>query len=301
MSNTTKSWLILFLLACIWGSSFILMKKAMIASDGTPIFSDTQVGALRMAIAAAVLVPFALKGLRKLKDFKTVLFLAIVGFCGNFFPAFLFTYSETGISSGYAGMLNSCTPIFAILIGWIVFQNKLNRQQILGVAIGTIGVISLMIAGRNLSISGDWSHIIAVIIATFFYAISLNTIKYKLTEMKSVEIASLAFLIILLPSIIISLQQGSLTTIETNPYATEGLIYISILSIVGTSFALIIFNRLIALSSVLFASSVTYLIPVIAVLIGIYFGENINVYQIASMLVVVSGIFIANRKTTKQL
>ena len=125
------------------------MKRAMFTIDEKPIFSDTQVGALRMFIAALVLLPFALKDIKLLKNWKTFGKLAIVGFCGNFFPAFLFTYAETGISSGYAGMLNSCVPIFAILIGAFVFKDRLTRIQLIGILIGTGGVISLMIAGQN--------------------------------------------------------------------------------------------------------------------------------------------------------
>lgn len=294
MSNKTMSWFLLILLALIWGSSFILMKRAMYAPSGAPIFNDTQVGALRMVIAGSVLLPLALKNLRKLKGWKTIGKLAIVGFCGNFFPAFLFTYSETGISSGYAGMLNSCTPIFAILIGAFVFKDRLTPIQLVGIIIGTSGVISLMIAGHNLSIGGNWTHVFAIVIATVFYAISLNTIRHTLSHLKSFQIASLAFFITLAPSIVIALQQGVIGTFKSNPEAGGGMMAIVILSVVGTAFALIIFNRLIALSSVIFASSVTYLIPIIAVIIGLSFGETINAWQIGSMAVVIAGVFIAN-------
>jgi drug/metabolite transporter (DMT)-like permease len=294
MSKRTLSWILLIVLAIIWGSSFILMKRAMYATTGETIFSDSQVGAMRMVIAGIVLLPFALVHLSQLRDWKTVGKLAIVGFCGNFFPAFLFTYSETGISSGYAGMLNSCTPIFALLIGALVFKDRLTKIQLLGVFIGTIGVVSLMISGQNLSISGNWTHVFAIVIATTCYAISLNTIRHTLSHLKSFQIASLAFLITLLPSILIALQQDVVGTLQTHPKALEGLTAIVILSVVGTAFALIIFNRLIALSSVIFASSVTYLIPIVAVIIGFSFGETINGWQIAAMSVTILGVFIAN-------
>jgi drug/metabolite transporter (DMT)-like permease len=294
MSKRSLSWILLLFLALIWGSSFILMKRAMYATTGESIFSDSQVGALRMVVAGVVLLPFALVHLSKLRDWKTVGKLAIVGFCGNFFPAFLFTYSETGISSGYAGMLNSCTPIFALIIGAFVFKVRLTKIQLIGVFIGTIGVVSLMISGQNLSISGNWTHVLAIVIATICYAISLNTIRHTLSHLKSVQIASLAFLITLVPSILIALQQDVVGTFQTHPKALEGATAILILSVVGTAFALIVFNRLIALSSVMFASSVTYLIPIVAVIIGLSFGETINAWQIAAMGVTIVGVFIAN-------
>ena len=300
MSNRTKSWILLVFLALIWGSSFILMKRAMFTADEKPIFNDTQVGALRMVIAATVLLPFAFKNLSLLKNWKTFGKLAIVGFCGNFLPAFLFTYAETGISSGYAGMLNSCVPIFAILIGAFVFKDRLTPIQLIGILIGTVGVISLMIAGQNLSISGNWTHVFAIMIATICYAISLNTIRHTLSHLKSFQIASLAFFITILPSTIIALQQDVIGTFQTTEESGNGLIAIIILSIIGTAFALVVFNRLIAISSVMFASSVTYLIPIVAVIIGLYFGEKINSWQIASMAVVISGVFIANLAKRKK-
>lgn len=294
MTKEVKGWLLLLLLACVWGSSFILMKKGMFTDDETPIFSDVQVGALRMLIAGLVLLPLAIRHLRKIESFKQFFMLAIVGFTGNFFPAFLFTYSETGLSSGFAGMLNSFTPIFTIIIGFFVFNIRLTLIQIIGVIIGTIGIVLLMIAGKNLSITGTWFHIFAIVLATFMYAISLNTIKHTLQMFKAVEITSLAFFIVLLPAIIVSIYTGTFETIQTNEHALEGLGYISVLAIVGTALAVIVFNQIISYSSALFASSVTYFIPIVAVLIGIGFGEKIGWSQIGAMGLVLVGVFIAN-------
>ena len=301
MTSEKKSWIYLIALSLIWGSSFILMKKGMYTSSGEIIFSDTQGASLRMIIATVTLLPFAIISLRKIRMLKKFLMLTIVGACGNFLPAFLFTYAETGISSGYAGMLNSFTPIFAILVGLIVFKERLNKLQYVGVGIGTVGVVLLMLAGSDLSISGNATHMLAVVLATFCYGVSLNVIKKTLPDLKSVEITSLSFLIVFLPSILIGWKVDVVNTFQENEFAMQGLLYISILSIVGTAIALIIFNSLVAISTVVFASSVTYLIPVIAVLIGIYFGERINLGQVASMFVILVGVFITNYLGKKKL
>jgi drug/metabolite transporter (DMT)-like permease len=293
MSKQTISWLLLLLLACIWGSSFILMKKGMFAEDGTAIFSSEQVGSLRMLIAALALLPISIGKLKKL-SWKNILPLAIVGFCGNFFPAFLFTYAETGISSGLAGMLNSFTPIFTIIIGFLFFKTKLTNKQILGTIIGTLGIIALVLTGKTASLNGDWDHILAIVLATLLYAISLTTIKNKLSNFNSFEITSLAFLIIFPFSIGGFFITDTLQTFNSNPMAYQGIFYIIILSIVGTALAVVLFNRIIAFSSALFASSVTYFIPIVAVLIGFTFGETINLWQVLSMLIVLSGVIIAN-------
>lgn len=293
-SDSFKSWFFLFSLSLVWGSSFILMKLSMFDADGGEIYSDSQVASLRMLIASICLLPFAARAFRKVKSTKTWVMLALVGFCGNFFPAFLFTYSETGISSGYAGMLNSFTPIFALILGFVVFGQRLSRIQMLGVGVGLVGVFSLMLAGRDLEMKGDLTHVLAVVVATFFYAVSLNVIKHTLHGLKGVEITALSFLIIFIPSLIFSFASGSFEKIELSSNVSHGLIPLVILSVVGTAFAVIIFNYLIAMTSVLFASSVTYLIPVVAVLIGVAMGERISWVQILSMGVVLLGVFISN-------
>lgn len=269
------------------------MKLGMETTSGEPIFTHTQVAALRMALAGIFLLPFAISGIRKLTK-RNIVLLTVVGLFGNFFPAFLFTFSETGISTGYAGMLNSCTPIFALIIGFVIFKDRLTQIQVVGVAIGTVGIVGLTLAGQDLSIKGSWVHILAVVAATFCYAVSLNTIRHTLKHLKSLEITSLSFLIILLPAIIISIKSGVFDTFETNPHAWTGFGYIALLSAVGTALAVVLFNKLIANSSVLFASSVTYLIPIVAVLIGLGFNERINRWQILSMLVILLGVFVAN-------
>lgn len=294
MSKELKSWGLLLFLACIWGSSFILMKRGMHTVDGLPIFSDLQVGAMRMLIAGLVLAPFAVRHVKKIKTWQQFISLSIVGFSGNFFPAFLFTYAETGLSSGFAGMLNSFTPIFTIIIGFFVFKVKLSSIQLLGIAIGTTGIVLLMFAGKSISMTGTWFHILAIVLATLMYGISLNTIKHTLQMFKAIEITSLAFFIVLIPAAIANLTFGTALTFQQNPHAMEGLGYITILSVVGTALAVILFNKIISISSALFASSVTYFIPIVAVLIGLYFGEQISWGQVGSMCIVLLGVFILN-------
>lgn len=294
MTKELKGFVLLLILACIWGSSFILMKKGMYTIEDEVIFTAPQVGALRMLIAGLALSPFALVHLKKIKTWKQFVSLSIVGFSGNFFPAFLFTYAETGLSSGFAGMLNSFTPIFTILIGFIIFKVRLNFVQLVGVIIGTGGIVLLMIAGKNLSMTGTWFHILAIVLATFMYAISLNTIKHTLQMFTAIEITSLAFFIVLIPAAIANLTFGTAQTFQTNEHAFYGLGFIAILSLIGTALAVVLFNRIISVSSALFASSVTYFIPIVAVLIGLYFGEKISWGQVGSMLIVLCGVFIVN-------
>lgn len=302
MQNETKSWLILLVLACVWGSSFILMKLGMEdLGSGAKIFNSNQVGSLRMAFAGLVLLPFGLKHLRKLKGAKTIFSILIVGFFGNFFPAFLFTYAETGLSSGYTGMLNSCVPIFTILISFAVFGQAIKKIQIIGIVIGTAGVIWLMIAGAKLDSIGTWWHIGAVVLATLCYAISVNVIKNNLQGMKPFVVTCLAFLTTIIPAIGLVFFFETPEVLVENEYGLQGILFILVLAVVGTAIAVIIFNYLISISSALFASSVTYFIPIVAVIIGLYFKETINLWQILAMFVILVGVYIANSKQRNKL
>lgn len=290
----------MLVLACIWGSSFILMKRGMETPAGEAIFSDSQVGALRMIIASLAMLPFALKAMKRLESKKQVLSLLVVGFCGNFFPAFLFTYAETELQSGLAGMLNSFTPFFTLLIGWAAFKQGLKVRQVLGLLIAFVGILFLVGFGAEGGFKGSLIHVGAVVLATFFYAISLNTIKHTLGGFKSLEITAIAFSFLLVPALVAGGLTGVLTTISTNEHALEGLGFIGILSIVGTVIALLIFNRIIQLTSAVFASSVTYFIPIVALIMGVVFNhEEFLKIQLVGMGVILIGVYLANSTRKK--
>jgi drug/metabolite transporter (DMT)-like permease len=295
MSRELKNWGLLLFLALIWGSSFLLMKRGMFDKvTGDHIFSNNQVASMRMLFAATVLLPFGIKHFKIIKSGKILISLIAVAFLGNFLPAFLFTYAETGISSGYAGMLNSCTPIFTLIIGSIFFKQPLIKLQIVGVLIGTTGIVGLVNGVNTVDTSGTWHHVLAVVLATVFYATSVNTIRFNLSDIKPIKMTSVAFSLSFLPALILFFAFGTPETIAANEYANSALIYILILALIGTAFAVLIFNHLINNSTALFASSVTYFIPIVAVLIGLIDGETISWMQIISMFVILGGVFLAN-------
>lgn len=295
MSRELKNWGILLFLALIWGSSFLLMKRGMFDKvTGDQIFSNNQVASMRMLFAATVLLPFGLKNLKIIKNGKILISLIAVAFLGNFLPAFLFTYAETGISSGYAGMLNSCTPIFTLIIGAVFFKQPLIKLQIVGVLIGTIGIIGLVNGVNVVDTSGSVYHVLAVVLATLFYATAVNTIRFNLSHIKPIKMTSVAFSISFIPALILFFLFDTPETIASNKHATSALVYILILAVIGTAFAVLVFNHLINNSTALFASSVTYFIPIVAVLMGLIDGETISWMQIFSMLVILGGVFLAN-------
>ena len=267
----------------------------MFTDNGEAIFSANQLGALRMLIASIVIFPFAISKLKLVKK-KHVVPLLIVGFCGNIFPAFLFPFAETEVSSGFAGMLNSFTPIFTLLICFFIFKTPVSKRQIWGLIIGSIGAVTLSLSGIKGNENYSLIHVLAIILATFFYALNLSYIKFKLNDLKPFDIAALGFLFVFPFAIVASLFFNAQEVIQSNNHAMEGLIYIAVLSIIGTSLALVIFNQILSMSSPLFASSVTYFIPIVALLLGIVFGENIEAFQIVGMLVVLLGVYTINKK-----
>ena len=302
MKLELKYWLLLIFISIIWGSSFMLMKRGMHTAEGIEIFSNMQVGAIRMTLAGLVLLPVGIYNFNKVKNLKTFFSILAVGLFGNFIPAFLFTYAETGLSTGYTGMLNSFTPVFTIIIGGIFFKNKLTQTQFTGLIISIVGVALLIKTGNSEQQStspSEWTHLAAVVGATFCYAVSLNIIKNLLSDINAIHTTSIAFSLTLIPALFFIWKTETINTIQTNNYAINGLIPIAILAIVGTAFAVMLFNNLTLNTTTLFASSVTYLIPIVAVIIGSGFGESISTYQVLSMLIALSGIFVANRKNIK--
>jgi drug/metabolite transporter (DMT)-like permease len=272
------------------------MKTAMYNDEGASIFSSNQVATLRILIASIALLPFGLFAIRKVNFKKDLFSFVIVALCGNLLPAFLFTYAETGITSGLAGMLNSTTPIFTIFIALIIFNDQISARQFTGAFIGLLGVTALIYFGKQNSLSGEWSHIISVVCATLCYAISLSVIRYKLSHYKSLDIASVAFLLLLIPAIGLFFLEDTLSVFKNTEDVRNGFGSILILSLIGTALALFIFNTIIKNTSALFASSVTYFIPIVAVIIGLFFNERINGPQIGGMLIALMGVFIANSK-----
>ena len=288
LNKKVWQWVILIFLSVIWGSSFILMKK------GLEVYSHTVVAALRLGIAFIVLIPFSLKFLTKIER-KYWKFLLFVGIIGNGIPAFLFTLAQTQVASSLSGMLNSLTPIFALITGILLFKSKPIKSQIIGVVIGLIGALGLISSnGVNIE-NSKLFHILLIVLATFCYAISVNIIKTYLKDVKSLLITSLSFLCIGPFTIGYLFTTDFIQVSLVNPNSGKALLYILVLSVLGTALAIILFNMLIKTTSTLFATSVTYLIPLVAILWGVLDGEKINIFQIISVIIVLIGIYFINK------
>ena len=292
MQQKWINWLVFALLSLVWGSSFVLIK------EGLRSFSPYQVASLRMLFAGLVLVPFAIKALPQIPKEKMGLVL-ISGVAGNFIPAFLFCIAETQIDSSLAGILNSLTPLFTILVGISFFKVQTNITKIIGVIIGFIGLCFLFAAGKDMSMR-NMSYAGLVLMATLFYGINVNMVGRYLQNIGALNIASVAFSFLVLPSAAILFFTGYFNNNFTNQTVIQSTLASAVLGIIGTSLASILFYYLIKRAGVIFGSLVTYGIPIVAVCWGMVYGEKITPMQYVWMGVILIGVFIANRPMVKR-
>lgn len=288
-TNKSTQWITLVLLALTWGSSFILMKKGLV------YFDPSEVAAFRITLAWLVLLPIAVQNLRIIKG--NFIPLLITGMFGSAIPAFLFAVAQTHIPSALSGILNSLTSLFTLLFGVILFKTKTNTLQVLGVIMALIGAAGLIGFESILSFGQGSQYALLVVAATMMYALSVNTIKAKLQLIRPTHVTSLAFFLVG-PWCALYLFFGTnfTTDLANRPESWMGVFYLSILAVVGTAIAVIIFNMLIKETTAVFATTVTYLIPVVALGWGLIDGEVIQLFDVAYMVLILFGIFLINMK-----
>ena len=284
------SWVLYVVLCLIWGSSFLLMLI------GLEKLNAWQVAAIRLFSAGVILLPFAWKVMQRIPKEK-ISFIILSGFLGSFFPAFLFCLAETKLDSSFAGTLNSLTPIFVLIVGASFFQLKVNQRQVLGILISFTGSILLFLSKSGKT--GDLMYIGFIVLATFLYGLNVNMVSRKLKEVASFDIAVLAFSFLTIPSLIILLvfqtHQLNLSDNQTlwSVLASAGL------GIAGTTVASILFYILLKRAGGVFASTVTYGIPFVAIGWGLVYKEKITLAVVLSLLLILLGILITNLKEKK--
>jgi drug/metabolite transporter (DMT)-like permease len=283
------NWLIFGGLSIIWGSSFVLIKEGLLHLNAY------QVASLRIAFAGLVLLPLAIKYLPKIPAKKTgVIFLS--GLLGSLLPAYLFCIAEEGIDGALAGTLNSLTPIFVIITGALFFNSKTSSNKILGIAISFVGSILLFLSKGSLTQNQNLLYMSYVVVATIFYGINVNMVQKYLQDVAPLQIAAVALSLNAIPAFIVLFATGyfNLGFIKTGVlWSTTAA---AILGIVGTAIASIIFYILVKRAGALFASMVTYGIPFVAIIIGVIYGDEVGWKQFACLLLILAGVYIANRK-----
>ncbi len=267
------------------------MKMGLKGSDGTSVMSPYQVACLRMILAAVALSPITYQAIRKIKkeDWK---YLAVVGFCGSGIPAFLFAISQQHLDSGLAGILNTITPLFTLLLAVIFFNKKSHRQQIIGMIIGFIGAAGI-IAVKGSSMA-NYEYAFLILIATVLYGISVNTVGHHLQHMKAPWITAVSITLVSIPCLLIFMTTD-IHQITKHPEGMRSLTAIAVLAIFGTGLANILFFRLTQTAGAIMASTVTYLIPIVAVSWGLFLGESLSLGQMGFAGIILLGVYLGNQ------
>ena len=284
-----EPWLLLILLTVIWGTSFILIK------NGLKAFSPGEAASLRIIFAFAVLTPVVIRDFGKFRpgEFRYIVFSGVVG---NLVTSYLFSLAQTRIDSSVSGMLNGLTPVFAVIIASLFFGYRFRFIQIAGVAISLAGAIVLSVASEGADGSRLNYYALLIVVATVCYALNLNIIKAKLSNVSSPVIVAFAMFTIV-PFCIVYLFAFSdfIGKMSAHPQAVSSLLSLAALGAFSTALALVLYNRLIKQSNPLFASSVAYLIPVVAVLWGLADGEKLNWLHYSGMGLILAGVILANK------
>jgi len=290
MKNPNIKWIYLIILSIIWGSSFILIKKSLLG------LTPYQLGALRTIITGIILLVAGFYSLKEIPKDKWK-WLFISGLLGSFIPAFFFAIAETEIDSAVTSILNSLVPLNTILLGFAVFKITSTKRQVLGVIIGFIGTAILITKGSELNPNQNYYYAIFVIASTLMYATNVNIIKRYLQDIRPLAIAAGNYVFILIPALIVLFFTDFFKT-ETfqHPEFINSIIFVTILSVFGTAMAKVIFNKLVQISTPVFASSVTYIMPVVALIWGILDGESFSLIQGLATLIILAGVYLSHRR-----
>lgn len=288
MDHKQLRWLYLFILSLVWGSSFILVKKALVG------FTPLQVGALRILITAVFLLIIGFKSLKNINR-RHWKYLTLNSLLGTFFPVFLFSYALDHIDSSIGSILNSLTPLNTLIFGALIFGFGFRKRQAIGVFIGLLGTLLLILKGVEVNPDQNYWYAVLILIASIGYALNVNILKKYLYDLNVLSLTVASFIVLIIPAFIVLWFTDFFTTFEATEANTSSLFYLVILSIFGTALAKIMFNRLVQISSPIFSSSVTYLIPVVAVTWGVLDGEKITILQFVSSFIILLGVYLVNR------
>ena len=285
-----NKWFYLIILSIIWGSSFILIKKALVGLEAD------QLGSLRIIFSSIIIILIAWKRLSKITRLEWK-WITISAFLGSFFPAFLFAFAEKEIDSAVASIINSIVPLNTVIIGMVLFNIRSTKRQIIGVLIGLAGTYMLIMSGIKLNPDQNYLYSGFVILCSFLYALNVNIIKKYLQHLSALTITVGHFAVIIIPAVIVFYFSDFDVNSLKNQETIDSVIYVLILAVFGTALAKILFNKLIKISSPVFASSVTYSMLIVSIFWGLVDGEKFSIYQLIATIIIILGVLLTNKKS----
>ena len=289
MNLNLRKWGTLIILSVIWGSSYILIKKGL--TGLTPV----QLGSLRVIITTVLIAPIGYNKIKHIPKNK-MKWVAVSAFVGSFFPAYLFAFAETEISSSVTAVMVSLTPLFTLLISVIIFGEELLKKQVIGVIIGFLGIV-VLINNELLSSSFNLLYVMFIVLAAFCYAVNANLLKYKLPNIPALGIVFMSFLFMFIPAfIVLFFSEFPFSDFTSDPLILESIVYIVILALFGTAIAKVMYIKLLAISSPVFSVSTTYLMPVVAIFWGLLDGEEFKLTQFIGTSIILIGVYLVTKK-----
>jgi drug/metabolite transporter (DMT)-like permease len=286
-SNKFIIWTSFLYLTLVWGSTFILNKRTLIT------FTSIQAASLRLTFGLSAMIWFVkphLALIPKEKRFHLVV-SALTGIC---IPAYCFALAQAGLPSAMTGVLNALTPCMAFILGIVFFRQSASWLKIAGLTLGFIGsaMIILVNAKGQLSLN---AYALWVVLAAMLYGFNLNWVKKYLAEVPALPLATTAVVIAGVVGFCILLTTNWLESMRANPAGTTSFAAIATLGILGTALGQFFFARMLQLSSALFAGTITYFIPIVAVAWGLYDGEVLTWVHFLGILCIIGGILIISR------
>lgn len=282
------NWLLLISCALIWGCSYYLIKQ------GLHGFEPMEIAGIRIVAAGLCLFPFLLPALRAIpfQKYPMILISALLGYG---LPIYLYPLAQTHISSSMAGIINSLTPLCTYLIAILFFNMAGNRRKLGGVLIGMSGVVSLIVFKPQAEFSSELIFIFVALANPLLYGLNNNIRKSYLDDLDSLPLTSLIFGILLVPSLIFVFTSRIPEKLFTSEAAQQAVWYVVLLGVFGTAVAMTLINILIRRVDIMFATTVTYLMPVVAVGIGFYDHEQIGWYELLGLGLILTGVILINR------
>jgi len=281
-----RDWVDLVLLAALWGASFLFMRVA------APVFGPAALIEVRVGVAAACLLPLlAWRGGLPALQAKAAP-IAVVGVLNSALPFVLFAYSTLALTAGFASIMNASVPLFTALIAWLL-RDRIRLSQWIGLAIGIAGVAVLV--WDKISIkpgTSQWTVTLAIaatLLASLSYGVAANFTRRRLAGVDTLAVATGSQIVAAVAVLPFAWWSWPVNGIDTTSWITA-----IALGVACTALAYILYFRLIANIGALRAASVTFLIPLFAVLWGgLFLGESITRDMIVGGTIILIGTALA--------
>lgn len=286
--------LIMITLGLISGTSFILIKKGLVG------FEPVQLVSIRVGLVGLFFLPFFFgkNGITSVKR-EHLIPLAAVGWVGSAIPFFLFAVAETRIDSGVAGVLNSLQPLFTMIIGFFLFRISVTKDKIAGILISFSGVFALIFMANYDKLEANYFALF-VVLATACYGTSGNIVQKYLQGVPVLKVTGFSYVMAGIPMLLLALFLGVPEQLINSQEARVSFFYISVLAIVCTTLAGILYFQLILRTSAAYASLIAYIMPVVATIWAIFDGETVTILHWMCMGVILSGIVVASGRLKKK-